>query len=311
MSQIKVFVSHASEDKGAIARPIAEALSKDYKVWFDEYELHVGDSLRAKIDEGLKQCDFGVVVLSESFFSKKWPKAELDGLLALETENKKLILPVWHEVNEAQVKAFSPMLAGRLGATSSKGVEQVVKELTRSISASVRTREITSESTGRKAILNVSKKLSHKEAEQDFLRSEAGSKAAQAGIKDIIDRLVADAEAANSADPKPRFAIKRPAPLDFKLHAPYRLTLGIYLAEFYLNSVSNAKLIAGFSKRGDFGEHTGHSVAEIEWRPRYTENGGVCWETEETNQRFTNGQVADAILQKLSELLEEEMDENS
>src|SRR5581483_877424 len=48
-------------------------------VWYDETTLKVGDSLRRAIDQALAQSQFGVVVLSHSFFSKEWPRQELNG----------------------------------------------------------------------------------------------------------------------------------------------------------------------------------------------------------------------------------------
>jgi len=82
-----VFISHASEDKDAVARPLAEALiGGGASVWFDEYELRLGDRLRAKIEDGLRRSRFGAVILSHSFFAKRWPQLELDGLFALEAD---------------------------------------------------------------------------------------------------------------------------------------------------------------------------------------------------------------------------------
>ena len=41
-----VFISHASEDKDSVVRPLAQALvAKGLKVWYDEFELKIGDSL--------------------------------------------------------------------------------------------------------------------------------------------------------------------------------------------------------------------------------------------------------------------------
>ena len=57
-----VFISHASEDKEEVVRPLANALRKaGLKVWYDEFELHIGDSLRRKIDQGLAKSRFGIV----------------------------------------------------------------------------------------------------------------------------------------------------------------------------------------------------------------------------------------------------------
>jgi len=101
--QRDVFISHASEDKDVIARPIAEELlRRGRSVWFDEFELTLGDSLRRSIDRGLAESRFGLVILSPSFFAKQWPQRELDGLTTREIAGStKVILPVWHEVDHA------------------------------------------------------------------------------------------------------------------------------------------------------------------------------------------------------------------
>lgn len=126
-----IFLSHASEDKNAIARPLYRALKrKRVSVWFDEGTLRIGDSLRGKIDEGLAHCRYGVVLLSPSFFAKDWPKKELDGMVARENvSGEKVILPVWHRVTKAQVTKFSPMLAGRLAGNTRDGIPALVRSI--------------------------------------------------------------------------------------------------------------------------------------------------------------------------------------
>ncbi len=128
--QWDVFISHASEDKDDFVRPLANALTDTkLQVWFDETTLTVGDSLRRKIDEGLAQSRFGIVVLSPNFFAKEWPQLELDGLESREVSGVKVILPVWHNIDFEGVRARSPMMAGRLAAKSSDAMEKVVRDL--------------------------------------------------------------------------------------------------------------------------------------------------------------------------------------
>ena len=94
------FLSHASEDKESVARPLADALGLlGLRVWLDELELTVGDSLRQGIDRGIGASKFGIVVLIPAFFRKNWTNLELDGLFARENGSEKVILPVWHEVD--------------------------------------------------------------------------------------------------------------------------------------------------------------------------------------------------------------------
>jgi hypothetical protein len=125
-----VFISHASEDKDAFVRPLAESLvQKGLKVWYDEFTLKLGDSLRASIDKGLATSRFGVVILSHRFFAKKWPQKELNGLFALMRPEQRKVLPIWHEISEAELAAYSPMLVDLVAARSSEGVEAVVKKI--------------------------------------------------------------------------------------------------------------------------------------------------------------------------------------
>ena len=109
------FICHASEDKNDLVRPLAESLqAMGHAIWYDEFELKVGDSLRRSIDRGLARSRFGIVVLSPSFFAKNWPQYELDGLVAKETAGNKVILPLWHKVSKDEVIIYSPTLADRV-----------------------------------------------------------------------------------------------------------------------------------------------------------------------------------------------------
>lgn len=110
-----LFISHASEDKSTFVAPLAKAISAfGVNVWYDEFELKLGDSLSRSIDAGLARSDYGLVLLSPAFMSKKWPEYELRGLISREMAGGKVILPVWHNVTFEQVVAFSPTLADKL-----------------------------------------------------------------------------------------------------------------------------------------------------------------------------------------------------
>ena len=126
-----VFISHATEDKDAVARPLATSLlSHGLKVWYDEFELRIGDSLRRKIDFGLARSRFGVVVISPSFFAKNWPQYELDGLVTREMTGEQVILPLWHQISKQQVIDQSPSLADKVArSTSDFTVVEIAAEI--------------------------------------------------------------------------------------------------------------------------------------------------------------------------------------
>lgn len=127
------FVSHASEDKDVFVRPLVQELrSLGLKVWYDEFTLEVGDSLRRCIDQGLGSSKYGIVVLSPAFFSKQWPQYELDALVNRSMSGEKVILPVWHGVQHQEVSQFSHSLADKVAfSTSSLGVGEMASEFLR------------------------------------------------------------------------------------------------------------------------------------------------------------------------------------
>lgn len=121
-----VFISHASEDKEEVARPLAQELrSRGLRVWYDEFSLELGDSLRRSIDQGLAKSRFGVVVLSKNFLAKEWPQRELDGLTSREISGVKVILPVWHDISRSEIVSYSPVLADRLAIMAAGGIPSV------------------------------------------------------------------------------------------------------------------------------------------------------------------------------------------
>ncbi|MCH7500933.1 MAG: toll/interleukin-1 receptor domain-containing protein [Nitrospinae bacterium] len=125
------FICHASEDKESLARPLAEILKeKGFHIWYDEFTLNVGDSLRQSIDKGLKNSKFAIVILSKNFFSKNWPQYELNGLTAREISGQKVILPIWHQIEREDVMKYSPTLADKVALNSTKST---VEELAESI----------------------------------------------------------------------------------------------------------------------------------------------------------------------------------
>jgi hypothetical protein len=127
-----LFICHAGEDKDAVARPLAERLrAAGLRVWYDEFEIRLGDRLRAKIDEGLRISRYGVVIISQAFPAKRpWTERELDALFNRETLGETtVILPVWHGVTHADVSEYSHALADRRAASTKNGLDVVVVEI--------------------------------------------------------------------------------------------------------------------------------------------------------------------------------------
>jgi hypothetical protein len=128
--QWDAFICHASEDKKDFVDEFARQLhDTGLAVWYDAFSLKLGDSLRRKIDEGLANSRYGIVVLSKHFFAKEWPQNELDGLMSREIAGTKVILPIWHKITSDEVRQHSPILAGRVAARSEHGLKKVIAEV--------------------------------------------------------------------------------------------------------------------------------------------------------------------------------------
>jgi len=126
-----VFISHAWEDKEDFVNDFVKDLnSLGVTTWYDKSQILWGDSMRKKIDEGLKKSRFGIVILSPNYIAegKYWTKAELDGLFQLESINGKKLLPIWHKLTKKEVMDFSPTIAGKLAMNTSSLTSKEIAE---------------------------------------------------------------------------------------------------------------------------------------------------------------------------------------
>ncbi len=128
-----VFISHAWEDKELFVDEfVTQLISKGAKVWYDKDKIKWGDTMRTKIDKGLRNSKFGVIILSPDYIAehKYWTKAELDGLFQMESISGKTILPVWHNLTKQQVIDYSPIIASRLAlSTAIMTTEEIAEKL--------------------------------------------------------------------------------------------------------------------------------------------------------------------------------------
>ena len=116
----RLFISHASEDKSPFVSELAEILTKyGVNVWYDEYDIKIGDSISRKIDEGLSNSKYGLLVLSEKFFTKYWTKEELGGIRSLNASGQlEKLVPIWLNVEYATIAKNSPILADKMAIVS-------------------------------------------------------------------------------------------------------------------------------------------------------------------------------------------------
>lgn len=95
---MKFFLSHSTKDKDFVRKLAEDLFINGYEVWFDEWELDWGDSLFEKIEEGIKESNFLIIVISSNSIKSRWVNNELKAALSNENEsNTPFILPILYD----------------------------------------------------------------------------------------------------------------------------------------------------------------------------------------------------------------------
>ncbi len=305
-----LFICHVSEDKDDFVAPLAAELRGEYEVWYDDYELRLGDSLPEKIDDGLRRCDFGIVILSKAFFAKKkWGRAELDGLIALEMKRGKIILPVWKGVTSDDVAEYSPMLASKIAVSDSEGLPKVIEEIKLAVSVSDRKRELTTVDAAMQRVEAFRQTMAERQRADQLLRSEQGVKLVSESIENILKTIqTALSQGADSAAPV-KFQCKKPLPGTMYVNTKHGMFLALHATNVHLNSVSNTRLEAKICQRYfEPGESPSDLIIkyEIDFKPTVRENDEVVWIAESESYR-TEG-LASHLIELFLKHVEEEID---
>ena len=126
----RIFLSYASEDKD-VARKITDRLRHNgVQIWFDEYELQTGDSIRNRIQDAIAASDYLVVLLSPNSVRAHWLQSELNSAFSRELTSRDIaILPVL--IADCEIPST---LAGRIYLDLRKNFDQGIERLTQRMS---------------------------------------------------------------------------------------------------------------------------------------------------------------------------------
>jgi len=106
----RVFISHNYKDKAFVSKIGQDLAKKNIRVWIDEAELQVGDSLISKIENAIAEVDYLAAVLSTNSITSEWVKRELEIAITREIHNKRIfVLPL--VIDDCDIPSF---LKGRM-----------------------------------------------------------------------------------------------------------------------------------------------------------------------------------------------------
>lgn len=128
--QYDIFISHSSLDKDDVAIPLFTALERlGLKVWFDSDQIPLGSGIRRKIEYGIRESRFAVVIMSPDYIKSDWCQKELDAFFVREINGNEIILPIYHGLEFEDVKQYSPILANRLSLSTDENIDFIADSI--------------------------------------------------------------------------------------------------------------------------------------------------------------------------------------
>lgn len=90
-----IFLSHNHADKPFVRRLAQDLQTAGVRVWIDEAEIMIGDSLIEKIRQGIDEMEYVGVVLSQNSVESRWVQEELDIAMNQQIEGRRVkVLPL-------------------------------------------------------------------------------------------------------------------------------------------------------------------------------------------------------------------------
>lgn len=134
-----VFISYSHQDSDFATELAAQLVKHKAKVWIDQWELHVGDSLIDHIQEAIQSASALIVILSKASINSEWCKKELSSGLLRELEEKRIVvLPAL--IEDCEIPLF---LRGKMYADFRTDFDKGLRDTLEAIS------RVTSEGLGR------------------------------------------------------------------------------------------------------------------------------------------------------------------
>ncbi len=87
-----IFISYSSKDKPMVERIVGSLSAKKINLWFDRWEIRVGDSIANKISEGIKKSSYLLLILSTNSVKSPWVEKEMNAALMKEINSRNVVI---------------------------------------------------------------------------------------------------------------------------------------------------------------------------------------------------------------------------
>ncbi|MGB0880606.1 MAG: toll/interleukin-1 receptor domain-containing protein [Polaribacter sp.] len=152
---MSVFISYSTKDNKFVTQLSAELVKRRINVWLDKWEMKPGDSLIDKIQSGISDSSFLLVVLSENSIKSEWCKKELNsGLMRELNEKKVVVIPIL--IDDCKIPLFlQEKIYADFRTGFNNGFESLIRPLSK-LSREKMGREIKKDITTDYSIINKS-----------------------------------------------------------------------------------------------------------------------------------------------------------
>jgi hypothetical protein len=120
------FLSYSSADRPKATEIATRLNANGVRVWFDEWEIRPGDSLRRKIEAGIAGAEFFMVLLTSHSLRSEWVQTELDAGLVRSIEGTCTLVPLLAGVEVAALSSFLRSKCCQPVADMDRAVEDLV-----------------------------------------------------------------------------------------------------------------------------------------------------------------------------------------
>lgn len=245
-------------------------------------------------------------MLSPHFFAKKWTQEELDGLFTLETAERKIIIPVWHNVTAEEVMSYSLIIAARKACVSSEGLDQVVADIVKATAFAERQKELTDPVKSLFVDLNRSADL--KQRSDQLCGMVEGAQLALAEISNLFSIFESRFSQSRgkhlplpikkSSGTSPGFFIMAHGPGYRESNAQRILTVRFDVERLHQNSLATTTLKRSiyFENSDLFGHflNIGH-IEETSYSPAFIENDKLMWLDKHQKPHESDEVVSEAL----------------
>jgi hypothetical protein len=92
-----VFISHSNKDKKFVLKLAKDLIENGVKVWLDEWNLGLGDSIAESINKAIEESRFIFLIMSPDYFASAWTTQEWNMAMHSEmAENSIRTIPIYY-----------------------------------------------------------------------------------------------------------------------------------------------------------------------------------------------------------------------